>query len=224
MVRKIAKASVKDHVHHLAGLEFHGIIAFRDPLRPSVKGALARVAAAGVKTIIVTGDHEGTAFAVAKELGIAESENDILRGEDLERLSEEELNSQLDHVRVFARVTPEQKLMLAQLYQKKGEVVAMTGDGINDAPALAAADIGIAPGSGTDVAKNQADLVILDDNFETIVAAIEEGRTILADIRKVIIYLLSDSFDELLIIGGSLLMGLSLPLNALQILFVKSYF
>ena len=124
---------------------------------------------------------------------------------------------------MYARVTPEQKSEIVAWYQSQGEVVALTGDGVNDAPALARADIGIALGSGSEVAKSAADLVLLDDSFETIVAAIEEGRKILDNIRKVIVYLLSDTLDELLLIGGALIMGLPLPLSALQILFVNFF-
>jgi len=147
----------------------------------------------------------------------------VLTGADMRYLSAEELRSRADDVRVYARVTPEQKIALVELYKKKGEIVAVTGDGVNDAPAVKAADIGVAVGSGTDVTKNAADLVILDDNFETIVAAIEEGRRILDNIRKVIVYLLSSALDELLLIGGSFVFGLPLPLSALQILFVNFF-
>src|SRR3989344_5133523 len=172
---------------------------------------------------MVTGDHKGTAFSVGKELGIVRDESEVITGDDLLYLSKEELSSRISRIRVFARVTPEQKLLLTKFYQERGEVVAVTGDGINDAPALQSADIGVAVGSGTEVTKSAADLVILDDNFETIVAAIEEGRTILGNIRKVIVYLLSNSLDELLLIGGALATGLALPLNALQILFVNFF-
>ena len=188
-----------------------------------VKDAISRIRQAGVRVVIVTGDHRGTALSVAKELDIIQNESELLTGDDMARCSREELKNSLAHIGVFARVTPEQKLMLTQLFRETGAVVAVTGDGINDAPALAAADIGIAVGSGTDVTKNQADLVLLDNNFETIVAAIEEGRTILDNIRKVMVYLLSNSLDELLLIGGALLAGLALPLNAIQILFVNLF-
>jgi Ca2+-transporting ATPase len=146
-----------------------------------------------------------------------------LTGDDLNYLEKEELMERARETIVYARVTPEQKVMITKLYQEMGKVVAVTGDGINDAPALNQADIGVAVGSGTDVAKNAADLVILDNNFETIVEAIEEGRRILDNIRKVIVYLMSDALDELLLIGGALFWGLALPLNALQILFVNFF-
>ena len=204
-------------------LKFLGLLSFRDPLRPHVGEAIRRIGEAGARTIIVTGDHQGTAEAVARELGLVDGKGAVLTGHDLKHLSKEELWARADEVTVYARVTPEDKLMLTRMYQEKGAVVAVTGDGINDAPALEAADIGIAVGSGTDVAKSAADLVILDDNFETIAAAIEEGRKILDNIRKVIVYLLSSSFDELFLIGGALVAGVALPLNALQILFVNFF-
>ena len=197
------------------------MITFRDPLRPHASQAIKEIAAAGVKTIIVTGDHRGTAEAVARELGLVDGKGAVLTGDDLMYLTKEELETRSREATLYARVTPEQKVMIAKLYQERGEVVAVTGDGINDAPALHTADIGVAVGSGTDVAKSVADLVILDDNFETIVAAIKEGRRILRNIRKVIIYLLSNSFDELFLIGGALILGVAMPINALQILFVN---
>ncbi|MBI2635220.1 MAG: HAD-IC family P-type ATPase [Parcubacteria group bacterium] len=205
------------------GLNFDGLITFRDPLRPHVSQAVNEIAAAGVKTIIVTGDHRGTAEAVARELGLVDGKGAVLTGDDLMHLTKEELEARSREATLYARVTPEQKVMIAKLYQERGEVVAVTGDGINDAPALHTADIGVAVGSGTDVAKSAADLIILDDNFETIVAAIKEGRRILRNIRKVIIYLLSNSFDELFLIGGAIILGIALPINALQILFVNLF-
>jgi len=204
-------------------LTFLGLFTFRDSLRPSVRQAIKHIGQSGVKTIIVTGDHQGTAEAVARELGLIDGHGAVMTGEDLVHLSAEELYSRADDITVYARVTPNQKMQIVRLYQDKGEVVSVTGDGINDAPALKVADIGIAVGSGTDVAKSIADLVILDDNFETIVASIEEGRHTLNNIRKAIVYLFSSIFDELLLIGGSLLLGLALPLNALQILFVNFF-
>ena len=204
-------------------LNFDGLITFRDPLRPNVSRAIGEIAAAGVKTIIVTGDHRGTAEVIARELGLVDGKGAIITGDDLMYLTKEELEARSNEATVYARVTPEQKVMITKLFQERGEVVAVTGDGINDAPALHAADIGIAVGSGTDVAKSAADLVILDDNFETIVAAIKEGRRILRNIRKVIIYLLSDSLDEVFLIGGALLAGVTIPISALQILFINLF-
>lgn len=220
---KLFSQGVGVHKHKFSDFEFLGILTFRDPLRPQVKEAMNKIAASGVRTVMVTGDHYGTAEAIARELGMVDGKGVILTGDDLNYLKKEELEARLKDISVYARVTPEQKLTLAKIYQEKGEIVAMTGDGVNDAPALGTANIGIALGSGSDVAKDVADLVILDDNFETIVAAIEEGRRILDNIRKVIVYLLSNALDELLLIGGSLIFGLPLPINALQILFVNLF-
>lgn len=202
---------------------FEGFLILKDPIRQGVKDAIHRIRAAGVKTIIVSGDHRGTAEAVARELGMIDGNGAVLTGEDLSSLKKEELMARADETTVYARVSPEQKMMLVNLYKEKGEVVAVTGDGVNDAPALEAADIGVAVGSGTDVTKSAADLVILDDNYETIVEAISEGRKILDNIRKVIVYLLSDSLDGLLLIAGSIVMGVAVPLTALQILFVNFF-
>lgn len=207
----------------VGGYTLLGFIALYDPLRPGVKDAIGRIGRAGVKTVIVTGDHPGTAEAIARELGMIDGRGAVLTGEDLVHLTPEELLARSDEVSVYARVTPEQKVMLVNLYKNKGEVVAVTGDGVNDAPALETADIGIAVGSGTDVTKSVADLVILDDNYETIVEAIYEGRRILDNIRKVIVYLLSNSLDELLIIGGAIIAGVIVPLTALQILFINFF-
>ncbi len=207
----------------LSGLSFNGFITFHDPIRPSIKHAIGRVQDAGVKTVILTGDHRGTAVAVAKEIGMKIDEWSVLDASELVELSEEELRARLPHLTVISRVTPFDKLRIARLYQEMGEVVAMTGDGVNDAPSIKQADVGIAMGSGTEVAQSVADLVLLDDNFETIVAAIEEGRQILGNIRKVLVYLLSNVTDGLILIGGALLTGLPLPLNPLQILWVNFF-
>jgi Ca2+-transporting ATPase len=207
----------------ISDLSLDGLITFRDPIRPGIKQAISRVGSAGIKTVILTGDYKGTAIAVANEIGMNLDSNSVLDASELVKLSEEELRKILPKLSVISRVTPFDKLRIAKLYQQMGEVVAMTGDGVNDAPSIKQADIGIAMGSGTEVAQSVADLVLLDDNFETIVAAIEEGRQILSNIRKVLIYLLSDSTDEILLIGGSLITGLPIPLNALQILWVNFF-
>lgn len=207
----------------LSQLSLHGLISFRDPIRPGIRQAIVRVRDAGVKTVILTGDHRGTAVAVARELGLETNSQTALDAAELTRLSDAELRDRLPRLVVISRVTPFEKLRIAKLYQEMGEVVAMTGDGVNDAPSIKQADVGIAMGSGTEVAQSVADLVLLDDNFETIVAAIEEGRQILANIQKVLVYLLSNVTDGLMLIGGALLTGLPLPLNALQILWVNFF-
>jgi len=202
---------------------FDGLITFRDPIRTGIKKSIDRVREAGIRTIILTGDHRGTALAAAREIGLDIGEESILDASELVSLPEQELRDRLPKLSVISRVTPFDKLRIVKLLQEAGEVVAMTGDGVNDAPSIKQANVGIAMGSGTEVAQSVADLVLLDDNFETIVAAIEEGRQILGNIRKVLVYLLSNITDELILIGGSLLVGLPLPLNALQILWVNFF-
>lgn len=202
---------------------FDGLLVFRDPVRPGIKKAIARVGQAGIKTVIMTGDHRGTAMAVAKEIGLKITDTSVLDASALSTMSDKELIQRLPQVLVISRVTPSDKLRIAKTYQTLGEVVAMTGDGVNDAPAIKQADVGIAMGSGTEVAQSVADLVLLDDNFETIVAAIDEGRQILGNIRKVLVYLLSNTADGLILIGGSIVVGIPLPLNALQILWVNFF-
>ena len=207
----------------LSDFSFQGLITLRDPVRPSVKEAIKNVEAAGIRVMIVTGDHRGTAEAVAEEVGIHVGERGTLDSSELQTLSDADLKKRLAFTRVISRVSPVDKMRIVKALQELGEVVAMTGDGVNDAPSIKRADIGIAMGSGTEVARGVADLVLLDDNFETIAAAVEEGRQIMHNIRKVLVYLLSDVADELLLIGGALVMGLALPLNALQILYVNFF-
>ncbi|HEY4496669.1 MAG TPA: cation-transporting P-type ATPase [Candidatus Paceibacterota bacterium] len=203
--------------------DFLGLLAFNDPVRPTVKESIEKTIKAGVSTIILTGDHRGTAISVAKEVGLDVKDEDVVTGEDLKVMDDTTLKARLGNIKIFARVAPEDKLRIARLYKERGDVVAMTGDGVNDSPALKEADIGIAVGSGTDVAKGAADLVILDDNFDTIVAAIEEGRRTLSNIKKVIVYLLSNLLDEIILIGGAIIAGVALPLSALQILWVNFF-
>lgn len=202
---------------------FQGLLRFRDNVRESVPQAVVAIQTAGVRVVMVTGDHPGTARAIAEEVGIWKEGDTVLTGSELEKISDTDLPQHLLKTTVFARTTPEQKLRLVNAFSAQGETIAVTGDGVNDAPALKRADIGVAMGSGTDVARASADIVILDDDFNTIVEAIFEGRGILYKMRTVITYLLADSFDELMLVGGSLLVGLVLPLNALQILFVKFF-
>jgi len=208
---------------HATNLEFLGVLVFQDPIRPEAKGAIEKMERLGAKVVMLTGDLKGTAISIARELGWEVDEGNALSGDELRRLSDEELLRDLGNIRIFARVTPEDKLRIGKLYQKSGEIVAMTGDGVNDAPSLKAVDIGIALGTGTDVAKSVAGLVLLDDNFTTIVRAIEEGRRILENIRKVFVYLTSTCLDAVILIGGSLVVGLPLPLSALQIIWVNFF-
>jgi len=221
---RVVAVALKD-IKSLKGLTdnlvFVGLIALKDPLRKEASKAIRTVQEAGMRPIIVTGDHRLTATAVAKEIGMDVSEENILEGRDLDNLSDEEFYKIVESVNVYARVEPVHKMRIIQAWQDKGEVIAMTGDGINDAPALKKADIGVALGSGTEVAKEISDLVLLSDNFNVIVAAVEEGRAIVDNIRKVITYLLSSSFTETILIGLGLLFGFPLPVTAAQILWVN---
>jgi len=207
----------------LTNLSMGGLITFRDPVRPGIKKTIERVKRAGIKTVIMTGDHKGTAVAVARELGLNVDNDSVLDASELSSISASSLRKRLPNLTVITRVTPFDKLRIAKLFQESGETIAMTGDGVNDAPSIKQANVGIAMGSGTEVAQSVADLVLLDDNFETIVAAVEEGRQILSNIKKVLVYVLSNTTDGLILIGGSLLMGIPLPLNALQILWVNFF-
>src|SRR3989344_3705839 len=171
------------------GFQFLGAFSFNDPIRASARDTIHQIEQAGIKTIIVTGDHRGTAEAVAKELGFPVHDENVINGAELDSMSDEELKNCLPKLRVVSRVSPEGKVKIAKAYQNAGEIVAMTGDGINDAPSLKQADIGVAMGSGTDVAKDVAELILLDNNYQTIVSAVEEGRRTMENIRKVIVYL-----------------------------------
>ncbi|MBI2112974.1 MAG: HAD-IC family P-type ATPase, partial [Candidatus Wildermuthbacteria bacterium] len=205
----------------LKNISFVGIISLKDPIRKGVKEAIQTASNAGIRTIIVTGDHVLTASAVAKELGIDGHPHEFIEGKDLEKLSDEHLQKKLDELKVYARVDPSHKLRIVEAWQSRGEIIAMTGDGINDAPALKRADIGIALGSGTDVAKEVGDLVLIGDKFSIIPTAIKEGRVIIDNIRKVITYMLSGSFTETILVGTSIFMGLPLPITAAQILWIN---
>ncbi len=221
--KKPARAGREFSISELERIDFLGMFTFVDPIRPEVPAAIKNIKSHGIKMVLVTGDLIGTALSVAKDLNWHVKEDEVLGGADVRALSDEDLLKIIPKIKIFARVTPEDKLRIGLLYQKLGEVVAMTGDGVNDAPALKAMDIGISLGSGSDVAKSAADLVLLDDNFETISLAIDEGRKILANIRKTFVYLMSNSLDEVFIIGGSLIFSLPLPLTALQIIWVNLF-
>jgi len=211
------------NLNKVENLEFSGMLTFYDPIRPEVPQAIKNIESHGMKMVLVTGDLVGTALAVSKELGWEVDEEQVITGSELRVLSDEELKALVSKIKIFARVTPEDKLRIGKAYQSLGEIVAMTGDGVNDAPALKAMDIGISLGSGSDVAKAAADLVLLDDNFQTISLAIDEGRKILSNIRKSFVYLMSNSLDVVFVIGGSLLFALPLPVTALQIIWVNFF-
>ncbi len=202
-------------------LIFVGLIGMIDPVRPEVYRAVATCRRAGIRLVMITGDHPLTARAIAQDLGIG-GDAALLTGQDLDRLTEPDLAEQVARVAVYARVSPAHKLRIVQALQRQNQIVAMTGDGVNDAPALKQADIGVAMGlTGTDVAKEAADMVLLDDNFATIVAAVEEGRVIYDNIRKFIQYILAGNVGELWVMLLAPLIGMPLPLLPLQILWIN---
>ena len=203
-------------------LIFVGLIGMIDPPREGVKEAVANCKKAGIKTVMITGDHILTAKAIAKELGIMNNEDLAITGKELDKISKTELEKNIFKYSVFARVSPEHKVRIVEAFQKTGAVVAMTGDGVNDAPALKKADIGIAMGkNGTDVAKNAADMVLADDNFVTIVEAVKQGRNIFENIRKAVHFLIATNIGEIVTIFMGLLLGLKAPLLAIQLLWIN---
>lgn len=203
-------------------LIFIGLIGMIDPPRPEAHAAVATFKEAGITTIMITGDHKDTAFAIAKDLGIADDIEQCISGEQLDSLTQEELNEKVLKLRVFARVSPEHKVKIVKAFKANDKIVSMTGDGVNDAPSLKAADIGIAMGiTGTDVAKGAADMVLSDDNFASIEKAIEEGRTIYANIKKSVLFLLSSNFAEVITMFIAILLGMPVPLIAIHILWIN---
>jgi|CXWL01.1.fsa_nt_gi Ca2+-transporting ATPase len=203
-------------------LVFLGLVGMKDPIRPEAQAAVEVCRAAGIRTVMITGDHKDTAVAIAKELGIMEPGAQAISGAELNQLSDDALRDRVKAVAVYARVTAEHKLRVVRAWKQQGAVVAMTGDGVNDAPALKAADIGVAMGiSGTDVTKEASDMVVMDDNFASIAAAVEEGRAIYDNIRKSVYYLLSCNIGEILLMLLATLFGLPLPLLPVQILWIN---
>ena len=201
---------------------FVGLTGMIDPPRPEAKAAVAECHASGIDVIMITGDYFETALAIAKELGIAEHEDQAMQGSDLNNKSEEEIREIVKTKRIFARVSPQNKVQLVNALQANGNIVAMTGDGVNDAPAIKNADIGISMGiTGTDVAKDTADMILVDDNFATIVNAVEEGRVIFSNIKKFVGFLLSCNIAEVLIVFLSILFGLPSPLTPIQLLWLN---
>ncbi|HEX7184938.1 MAG TPA: cation-translocating P-type ATPase [Thermoanaerobaculia bacterium] len=202
-------------------LTFLGLAGMIDPPRPEVREAIRTCEHAGIKPLMITGDHPVTAQAIARELGILR-DGRAVTGADLEGMSDEELEREIERIEVYARVSPAHKLRVVTAFQKRGHSVAMTGDGVNDAPALKKADIGIAMGiTGTDVTKEAADMTLTDDNFASIVAAVEEGRGVFDNIKKYLMFLLSSNIGEIGLMAGASLLGLPLPLTAVQILYVN---
>ncbi|MCX6068515.1 MAG: cation-translocating P-type ATPase [Chloroflexi bacterium] len=204
------------------GMTFLGLTGMIDPPRMEAKAAIAVCANAGIRPVMITGDHPVTAEAVARELGLLRSGGRVLIGAELEQMSDEQLQCVVEDICVYARVSPSHKLRVVAAWQARGHIVAMTGDGVNDAPALKKADIGIAMGiTGTDVTKEAAAMTLTDDNFASIVAAVEEGRGVFGNIKKYLMYLISSNIGEIGLMAGAVLLGLPLPLTAVQILYVN---
>ncbi|KKW17909.1 MAG: ATPase, P-type (Transporting), HAD superfamily, subfamily IC [Candidatus Kaiserbacteria bacterium GW2011_GWB1_50_17] len=204
------------------GLTFVGFLGMKDGLRPEVPDAMRKALDAGVKVVMITGDHKVTALAIASEAGIFHDGEDVITGDEMNELSDYQLTERIGNISVFARMTPEHKLRIIKAYKSTGLIIAMTGDGVNDAPSLVAADLGVAMGGiGTEVAKEASDIVLLDDNFGSIVSAIEEGRGIYKAIKKVILYLFSTNASEIFVLIGALLLALPLPLLPSQIIWLN---
>lgn len=215
-MRTDARRAIEDN------LTFVGLVGMRDPARPEAAEAVQTFHEAGVDTVMITGDHVDTAFAIGKQLKIVQSMDQCVTGESLAQMPEEEFLGRLDRTRIFARVSPAQKVRIVKGFQKKGRIVAMTGDGVNDAPSLKAADIGIAMGmTGTDVAKQASDMILTDDNFATIEKAIEEGRGVYENIRKSVIFLLSSNLGEIMTMFIAVLCGFASPLKSAHILWIN---
>ncbi len=203
-------------------LTFIGLVGMVDPPRPAAKPAVKTLKEAGITTIMITGDHKDTAFAIANELGIASSREEVMSGDQIDACSEKELQEKVKTIRVFARVSPENKVAIVKAIKANGKIAAMTGDGVNDAPSLKAADIGIAMGiTGTDVAKGAADMVLTDDNFASIEKAVAEGRGMYANIKKTILFLLSSNIGEVVCMFVAIAIGLPAPLIASHLLWVN---
>ncbi len=217
------KAKTKSiDIGDVGDLTFIGLFGIRDTLRPEVNEALSKARAAGIRVVMITGDHVITAEAIATEAGIFRRGDTIITGQELDTLSAKQLARKLTKTSVFARVTPEHKLKIIEAYRHSGKIIAMTGDGVNDAPSLVAADLGVSMGViGTEVAKEASDIILLDDNFGSIVSAIEEGRSIYKTIKKVILYLFSTGLGEVFSIAGALILALPLPVSPSQIIWLN---
>lgn len=224
-----SKVSSGDEDDRYGGLVFAGLVGMNDPPRKDVHKAIRRLMAGGVRLIMITGDAETTAVAIAKKLGMPIPENpgvqNVLNGQEIDRMSTTELSLALSSVSIFARTSPDHKMKIVRALQSRGDVVAMTGDGVNDAPALKKADIGIAMGKlGTDVAKEAADMILTDDDFSTILRAIEQGKGIFYNIQNFITFQLSTSVAALSLVLLSTTLGFKNPLNAMQILWISMPF
>ncbi len=223
-LRVLAIATKPDAVLETAAQEmvFLGLAGMIDPPRPEAKAAIALCVDAGIRPVMITGDHPLTAHAVARELGLLRNGGRVVTGAELEEMTDEQLVREVEDISVYARVSPSHKLRVVTAWQSRGQIVAMTGDGVNDAPALKKADIGIAMGiTGTDVTKEAAAMTLTDDNFASIVAAVEEGRGVFGNIKKYLMYLLSSNIGEIGLMAGAALLGFPIPLTAVQILYVN---
>jgi P-type Ca2+ transporter type 2C len=213
--------SSEEKIEQISQGVFLGFVSMVDPPREEAKEAVKKCLSAGIKTVMITGDHPLTATTIARELGILTSGR-VVSGHEIEKMSQQDLEKDIHLISVFARVTPQHKLRIVEAWQAQGAVVAMTGDGVNDAPALKKADVGVAMGKvGTEVAKESAGMTLLDDNFASIVLAVEEGREIFMNIKKYLMYLLSSHLGEVILIGSAVVLGLPLPLTAIQVLFIN---
>jgi Ca2+-transporting ATPase len=211
-------AAIEDAEHSMTLL---GLVAMMDPPRTEAKAAVETCSAAGIVPVMITGDHPLTASTIAREVGILGNRR-VVSGLDLDAMTDRDLERDVVEIAVYARVSPVHKLRVVEAWQRRGEVVAMTGDGINDAPALKKADVGVAMGiTGTDVSREAAGMTLLDDNFATIVAAVEEGRIVFGNIKKYLMFLLSCNVGEIVLLAGAVLAGLPLPLSAVHILYVN---
>lgn len=213
--------SENDWENEIKNLYLTGFIALKDPLRQDAGQSIKIAEKAGIRPVIITGDHKHTASSIMKELGYQVNENEILEGKDLEIMSDKELQEKVGKITIFARVLPIHKIRIVRALQLNNEIVAMVGDGVNDAPALKAADVGIAIGSGTDIAKEVSDIILLDNSFSVIVKAIEQGRLIIQNIRRVMIYLVADDFSELFLFFSAAALGLPFPIYPVQILWIN---
>ncbi len=219
--KKVKDESFVPSIEDEDNLTLIGLTAMIDPPREEVYEAVENAKKSGIKTVMITGDHKTTAKAIATDIGIFEKGDMALTGSELDALSEEELDKNLEHISVYARVSPENKIRIVKAWQNKGKVCAMTGDGVNDAPALKQADIGIGMGSGTEVAKDASDMVLVDDNFATIVKAVEVGRTVYTNIKKSIMYLFSGNLGGIIAILFAVFAGLPNPFTTIQLLFIN---
>lgn len=226
LIRKKVKSNIKEINNNdlKQGFEWVGLLSYSDPVRSGVGEALGHALRAGIRLMVITGDYPSTAKSVMNQLGMKLEKNSIILGSQLDEITHQQLVnllSEIKTIRLFARVTPSHKLKIVEALKENKEVVAMMGDGVNDAPALNKADIGIVVENASDVAKESSDLVLMDSSFSTIVSAVEEGRSIFDNIRKIILYLMSDSFEEIIAVVGTIFLGLPVPVTAAQILWIN---